>query len=76
MLKVIDMLALEGVRILDLTWQGPGPFGTMILGDLGAEIIQIGATSSADARQTTRGANRRTVHFRQLTVTRRVSCLI
>jgi crotonobetainyl-CoA:carnitine CoA-transferase CaiB-like acyl-CoA transferase len=35
----------------------------MILGDLGAEIIQIGATPSAGARQTTRGANRRTVAF-------------
>lgn len=57
------MLALEGVRILDLTWQGPGPFGTMILGDLGAEIIQIGATPSAGARQATRGTNRRTVAF-------------
>ena len=45
------MLALEGIKILDLTWQGPGPLGTMILGDLGAEVIRIGAPPAAGARQ-------------------------
>ena len=32
---------LEGITILDLTRLLPGPFGTMLLGDLGAEVIKI-----------------------------------
>lgn len=33
--------ALEGNRILDLTRLGPGPFASMMLADMGAEVIKI-----------------------------------
>jgi crotonobetainyl-CoA:carnitine CoA-transferase CaiB-like acyl-CoA transferase len=33
--------ALEGLKILDLTRYAPGPYCTMILGDLGADIIRV-----------------------------------
>ena len=38
-----DMLALEQIRILDLTPLPPGQFCTMILGDFGAEVLKVEA---------------------------------
>ena len=36
-------MALEGVKIIDLTRLGPGPYCTMLLADMGAEVIKIEA---------------------------------
>ena len=35
------MMALEGIRVLDLTRLAPGPFCTMLLGDMGADVVSV-----------------------------------
>ena len=32
---------LEGIRVLDFTWAQQGPYATVLLGDMGAEIIKV-----------------------------------
>jgi len=39
---------LEGVRIADFTWAWAGPYGTMLLAFMGAEVIKIESTKRPD----------------------------
>lgn len=39
---------LEGIRILDFTYLLPGPFATMMLSDMGAEVLRVESPSRMD----------------------------
>lgn len=43
---------LAGLKILDLTWALSGPFGTMLLSDLGAEVIKVERPGIGDVART------------------------
>jgi len=66
------MMALAGIRVLDLTRLAPGPFCTMLLGDMGADVVVVeeppGVGRRFDAGQSARslafnalGRNKRSV---------------
>ena len=43
-----SMSALEGVKVLDLTRLLPGLFATMLLADLGADVLKVEDTGMGD----------------------------
>ncbi len=43
------MLPLEGLRVLDLSRLLPGPFATLVLADLGADVVKVEAPRGGDA---------------------------
>ncbi|MFC1952861.1 CaiB/BaiF CoA transferase family protein [Chloroflexota bacterium] len=58
---------LSGIRILDLSWVLAGPFATMVLSDLGAEVIKLERPESGDlARGTSPFINGESAYFMNL----------
>lgn len=48
----MERTALEGLQVLDVSRYGPAPFCTMILGDLGADVLRIdGAAWELEVRE-------------------------
>ena len=44
-------MPLDGVRVVDLTFNISGPYGTMILADLGADVVKVERPDGDDARR-------------------------
>ena len=42
------MGALDGLKILDFSTLLPGPYATLILADMGAEVLKIGSAGKTD----------------------------
>jgi CoA:oxalate CoA-transferase len=63
--------ALEGIRVLDVSQFLAGPYCTMILGDLGADIIKIEKPTGDPTRETNVNINGQSIYFMSINRSKR-----
>jgi crotonobetainyl-CoA:carnitine CoA-transferase CaiB-like acyl-CoA transferase len=66
MMRTDDHGPLSGVRVLDLTEHMAGPFCTMILGDMGAEVIKLERPGHGDSSRAMGDGTERNAYFRYI----------
>ena len=62
---------LQSIRVIDFTENMAGPFGTMILGDQGADVIKVESPTGDVIRHTGTGSARMAAYFANLNRSKR-----